>query len=115
MQSITPHKLSSAFHNRLDRVRESFLDPGVHTALVTVVACLEMLMIVLWTKTTNDLAFPWFELTFFALLGWINSPLWPSTIVCRLYEGIEFHRTINAYLMFAVPVYFVYLAIFVFD
>ena len=114
MQLITLRSLMSAFQHRLDRVRESLQDPGMQTALATVVACLEFLALLLWSAALTDLGLAWYVLNLVAIVALSVSPLWPSTIARRLFKGVNNHHVSVALTAFAVPVILVFL-IFFFD
>lgn len=114
MQSITLRSLMLAYQHRLDRVRESLRNPGMQTALATVVACLEVLLILLWMVALFDLDLAWNVLNLVAFVALSASPLWPSTIARKLFKSVNNHHVCVASMAFGIPVLLVYL-IFFFD
>lgn len=114
MISIIRRSLMPAVRQRVDRARESMRDPKLQTALATVVACLELLAILLWIKTdilSSSLGWSLFSYTLLFVL--MISPLWPSRIIQRRFEEVNAKHINIAYWVFSIPVMVAYTVIFI--
>ena len=110
MMSIVRRSLVPAVRQRVDRARESMRDPQLQTAVATVIACLELLAILLWIETTAaTTSFAWSILSYIFLFILMISPLWPSSIVQRRSKEIRAEHIKIAYCVFGIPVFLAYL------
>ena len=109
MISIVRRYLTPAVRQRFDRARESLRDPRLQTALATVVACLELLVILLWIEVVDSMAsFGWRIFSYVLLFILFISPLWPSSIIKKCFKDISSEHISIAYWVFGIPIIIAY-------